>query len=199
LPAVSAGPQARQPESVRLFLALDLPEEARAALARWRDAVLASRSELRPVADAGLHVTLTFLGRRPSEEVQRIWDVTLGALARREAPGLALASATWIPPRRPRLLAVELSDDDGRAGGVHEALSRALVKEGLYQPERRPFWPHVTVARARGRAKVRQAELAAPSELAFTAGQVTLYRSDLHPSGSRYVALERLTLPVAAG
>ena len=131
-------------------------------MARWRDEALASRSELRPVADPGLHVTLVFLGRRPSEEVQRIWEVAVAALAGREAPRLDLASATWIPPRRPRLLAVELSDDAGRAAGVHEALSGALAKEGLYQPERRPFWPHVTVARARGRAKVRKAELAAP-------------------------------------
>jgi 2'-5' RNA ligase len=184
---------------VRLFLALDLPEEARASIARWRGAVLASRSELRPVADQGLHATLVFLGRQPSEEVERTWAVAVEALSDCEAPRLGLASATWIPPRRPRLLAVGLSDEGGRATAVHGALSGALAEAGFYQPEQRPFWPHVTVARARGRAKVRKAQLPAPPELAFTAGQVTLYRSDLHPSGSRYVALERLALPVPAG
>ncbi len=54
--ALVSGPRAR------LFLALDLPEDARARLADWRDVALGSRSDVRPVAPEALHVTLVFLG-----------------------------------------------------------------------------------------------------------------------------------------
>jgi 2'-5' RNA ligase len=185
--------------AARLFLALDLPDAARRAIARWRDEVLAARHELRPVADAGLHVTLVFLGRHPSEEIERIWRVAAGALERLEAPSLVPSGCAWIPPRRSRLLSLELEDRGGRATAIHGALCGALAAAGLYEPEARPFWPHVTVARVRGRAKVRKGELTPAPRTAFGADGVTLYRSDLHPAGARYVALERLELPVSQG
>jgi 2'-5' RNA ligase len=51
-----SGPRAR------LFLALDLPEPARAAIAAWRDELVSERADLRPVRPEALHVTLVFLG-----------------------------------------------------------------------------------------------------------------------------------------
>ncbi len=33
--------------------------------------------------------------------------------------------------------------------GLEDKLGRTLACEGLYRPEKRPFWPHVTVARVR--------------------------------------------------
>ena len=47
----------------RLFVALDPPAAARAALAAFRDR--ADPSVWRPVADESLHVTIVFLGHRP--------------------------------------------------------------------------------------------------------------------------------------
>lgn len=92
------------------------------------------------------------------------------------------------------MLALDLEDPEGRAAAVQGALSAALVEAGLHEAEPRPFWPHVSVARVRGGAKVRDRALPPPPSSRFTASGVTLYRSDLHPSGARYVALERLDL-----
>ena len=179
---------------LRLFLALDLPDSPRAGIGRWRDSIVSGRPELRPVRDESLHVTLVFLGRRPSDLVSELWGITTGALARLDAPRLAPAGLAAVPPRRPRLLALGLEDRAGGAAAVHGALGGALAQAGLYEPETRAFWPHVTVARVRGRSRVRGVEAPRPPGGAFTRAAVTLYRSDLHPSGARYVALERLEL-----
>lgn len=178
----------------RLFLALDLPSDARTALARWRDSVVRGADGLRPVADEALHVTLVFLGRRPREEVSRVWELSERSLAGRPASELAATGFKLVPPRRPRVLAVDLDDEDGRGAAVHEALAGALEAAGLYERERRAFWPHVTVARVRPRARLRGLQAPPPPTDPFTAREVTLYRSDLHPSGARYVALERMAL-----
>ena len=182
------------PERVRLFLALDLPPDVRKELARWRDSVVGRSDGLRPVADEALHVTLVFLGRRPAGEVERIWAIAGRSLAGLPAPELSATGFKLVPPRRSRVLAVDLDDEAGRAGAVHEALAGALEAEGLYERERRPFWPHATVARVRPRAKVRGLQAPPPPTDPFVARTVTLYRSDLHPTGAHYVALERLSL-----
>ena len=92
----------------------------------------------------------------------------------------------WLPPRRPRVLAVELGDADGRLGDVQVALSDALHAGGWYTPEARPFLAHVTVARVPGsyadppaRASVPQSEPGG-----FTGSCVTLFRSHLGSAGA---------------
>ena len=50
---------------------------------------------------------------------------------------------------RRRVIALELTDSDGALGRVQADVSAALAAEGLYTPEKRPWLPHVTVARFR--------------------------------------------------
>lgn len=204
----SAGPRAAVGEGVRLFLALDLPADARAEIGRWRDALLSDREKLRAVDDAALHVTLVFLGRRPREQVERVWEVAARLLEGLTAPRLTPVALKAVPPRRPRVVALDLEDERARGASLQRSLSSALQEAGLHgglgtgagssapvSPEARPFWPHITVARARGRARMDELVETPPPALApFTARGVTLYRSDLHPEGARYVALERMEL-----
>jgi 2'-5' RNA ligase len=81
-----------------------------------------------------------------------------------------------------------------------------LAAARLYEAEKRPFWPHVTVARVRaeGRGSRRpQALERPPKELppglseAFHGVRLTLYRSELQPLGARYVPLAQVELPGA--
>ena len=146
------------------------------------------------MTDASLHVTLVFLGRREPALVSPVWEAVTRAAAGLAPPAFTAREAEWIPPRRPRLLAVDLEDREGRGATIHEAVSGALVKVGLHEAEARAFWPHVTVARVRGRARVRGETPPAIAGTPFDARVLTLYRSDLHPAGARYVARERREL-----
>ena len=188
------------PASARLFVALDLPQATRGELARWRDAVVAGGDEWRPAREETLHLTLVFLGWREQELTGRVWALVTAAADECPAPTLTPTRLVARPPRRPRLLALELDDHEGRAAALQRAVSDALEGAGLYRPEQRPFWPHVTVARVRGRARVRTpADPPSPPEQPFSARTVTLYRSVLHPSGARYEPLERLELADGSG
>jgi 2'-5' RNA ligase len=173
--------------SVRLFVALDLPGAARAALARFRDAA-ADPVVWRPLDEASLHVTLAFLGHRPEEDVERVADV-LRALPPWEPPPLELAGGLLLPPRRARVLTVALRDVDGALAPLQAAVSSGLAAAGLYEPEARPFRAHVTVARLRSGARAPRALEAEPDALAFRAGPVTLYRSRVRRGGAVYEPL----------
>lgn len=177
-------------------MALDLAIEAREALAAWRDALVAGRADLRATRPETLHVTLAFLGWQDAAGVARISAAALGACEGLAAPVLGVGPVRAVPAGRPRLFALDLADDaDGRAGAIQGAVSAALEAEGVYTPEKRPFWPHVTLARVRKgeRAAPRLAEVAPPVE-SFTAPSVTLYRSTLHHSGAVYDSLAQCTL-----
>lgn len=179
-----------EPSKARLFVALDLPEDAREALLAWRATAL-DHPDLRLVAPEALHVTLVFLGHLPEEDIPRI-AATLPADAL--APTMRATGVKPVPPRGPRLLALDLTDENGRAGAIQSRVSDALAAPGLYEPEKRPFWPHVTLARVRKGGHVRRLDFADPPADPWRATAVTLYRSRLSPRGARYEALERVAL-----
>jgi RNA 2',3'-cyclic 3'-phosphodiesterase len=176
-----------------MFVALDLPEDARDELARWRDAILASRNDARPVRSEALHVTLVFLGWQDESAAERIAEAAFGALPGGPPPRLAAADVKPVPPRNARLFALDLQDEGGRAAAWQAAISDALEAGGWYRPEKRPFWPHVTLARVkRGERRVpAPPDDPAPPEESFEANVVTLYRSTLRPQGAIYEPLAR--------
>jgi RNA 2',3'-cyclic 3'-phosphodiesterase len=180
-------------ERVRLFAALELPEEARSVLLRWRSSE-AAVDRLRLIGSDALHATLCFLGWRGDDEIEQIGAACASALRGVGRPELALGQALWLPPRRPRVLAVELDDSTRALTKLQASLSDALCEGGWYTPEKRPYLAHVTVARVPARARVRAGELSQPPRLEFLPPAVTLYRSRLERAGARYEPLARVEL-----
>lgn len=182
-------------ERARLFVALDLPSQVRAVLTGWAGQRLGTMGGLRLIDQRSLHVTLCFLGWRSVDEVVQIAGVCRASTPHEAVP-LSLAAALWLPPRRPRVAAVELVDATGALVRLQAALSDALAAGDFYEPENRAFLGHVTVARVgRGAGRFRPVPLPPPKPLRFAAEAVTLYRSRLGAGGSRYESLDSVSLP----
>jgi 2'-5' RNA ligase len=185
----------------RLFFALEIGEHDRNAIAAWRDEAFREHTELRLVPAASLHVTLAFLGWRPDAEIAAIGQAGLSAVAGLPAPRATPRAVLGVPRSRPRLLALDLGNPDGRSRAVAAALTAALAAAGLHEPEERPFWPHVTLARvrgARGGSRAAATPVRARAEVPLpelVLRRVTLFRSHLSPHGARYEALDACLLP----
>jgi 2'-5' RNA ligase len=173
---------------LRLFVALDLPEAARAALAAFR-AAAADAAIWRPVPDDALHLTLAFLGHRPPEDAERVAEVLRGAPD--TAPRLTLGRSLALPPRRPRVLTAAIVDHDGTLAELQAWVSAELAASGLYEPETRPFRPHATVARLRPDTRASREPAPPPSPVTFYGEALTLYESKLRRGGARYEPLAR--------
>jgi 2'-5' RNA ligase len=175
-----------------MFVALDLPAGARAELAAWRDALVEGRRDLRPVRAEALHVTLVFLGWQDEAAAEAIARATFDARRDAPAPLLTPGAVRPLPPRDPRLFALDLEDEGGRAGALQAAVSDALEAGRWYRPEKRPFWPHITLARVkRGERRVPALPDDLPPGDSFAGEQLTLYRSTLRPQGAIYEPLAR--------
>jgi RNA 2',3'-cyclic 3'-phosphodiesterase len=178
-----------------MFVALDLPERARSELAAWRDTLIEGRKDLRPVVPEALHVTLVFLGWQDEAAAGAIGEAAFVA-APASTPVLRATRVRPLPPRDARLFALDLDDFEDRATALQGRVSDSLEAGRWYRPEKRPFWPHITLARVK-RHERRVPPLPdspAPPAEPFPAAALTLYRSTLRPQGALYEPLERLEL-----
>jgi 2'-5' RNA ligase len=185
---------------IRMFVALDLPQIVREDIAAWGETELADPA-LRRVPAESLHITLAFLGNRQLADVERIEDAMEEVASMPVL--LELGGPVGRPARgRPRLIALPALHRP--VEGLQERLSEVLSFERLYEPEKRPFWPHVTVARVRaeGRGSRRPMRVEippgpSPTERVgwFNGVRISLYRSELQPSGARYIPLAQVQLP----
>ncbi len=186
----------------RLFVALDLPEAVQRGLGVWAAGALDDPA-LRPVPAENLHITLAFLGYRPEKEIERVAAAVEESAG--PAPLIELLDPVARPPRgKPRLFALPVLLPGAET--LQAALQERLVADRLYEREKRPFWPHLTLARVRpeGRGsrrpmRVEKVPGSLPAMLSepFYGVRMTLYRSELKLQGAHYVPLAQIELPGA--
>ncbi|HZR94582.1 MAG TPA: RNA 2',3'-cyclic phosphodiesterase [Gaiellaceae bacterium] len=174
-------------ERLRLFLALQLPDDVLDDLARWQAGALPAG--LRVVPRDHLHVTLAFLGHRPAAELPAIVDALRAAASPERDYRLGVDRY-----RETRSVAmVVLADVGGGATALADDVQQRLEALGVYRREGRPWLPHVTVARFRDRPRLRLAPpimrtgVLIPSDAAA-------YLSRPGPKGARYEVLTTVAL-----
>jgi RNA 2',3'-cyclic 3'-phosphodiesterase len=183
----------------RMFIALDLPEALRAEIVAWGRRELRDPA-LRVVPAQSLHITLAFLGYMAERQVEPLSWIVAGLES--PAPTIELGDPVAKPTlKRARLFA--LPAESPGAVALQAELEEKLVAERLFKPEKRPFWPHVTVARVKSKGRGSRAPQRVektpgwlPEELSRPARAVRLrlYRSELNPTGARYTPLAQIEL-----
>jgi RNA 2',3'-cyclic 3'-phosphodiesterase len=187
----------------RLFVALDLPQDVRVGLVDWQRTALADPA-LRVVKPDALHITLVFLGYQAEKDVKTIAKAAFDVDA--EAPAVELAAEPVGIPRgkRPRLIALA-ANSDGTID-LQRQVEERLVEGGFYEPEKRAFWPHLTVARvkpeapgSRKPALITTQPHPLPEHMFrfFRPTRLVLFKSHLRRTGAEYEAMAELELPTA--
>ncbi len=192
---------------MRVFVALDIPEEIRARLARFEDGLRNFAPDVRWVRPETFHVTLKFIGEQKPEQVEAI-KRELAAI--QIAPfEVAFRACGFFPnARSPRVFWVGIHADDSLAR-LAAAVDEAVARTGIPR-ETDAFQPHLTLARSgSGRPRPRAGEhpsaqlarlagkldpLPEPDFGAMTAREFFLYLSELHPAGARYTKLQSFPL-----
>ncbi len=187
----------------RLFVALDLPQDVRAGLVAWQQTALADPA-LRVVRPEALHMTLVFLGYQNEKDAKTIAKAAFDVDA--VAPAVELATEPMGVPggKRPRLIALAANSDETVA--LQGQVETKLVEAGFYEPEKRAFWPHLTVARvkpeaprSRKPALIRTQPHPLPEHMFrfFRPTRLVLFKSHLRRTGAEYEAMAELELPTA--
>jgi len=185
---------------VRLFVALEIPPAVRERLGEFLAVLRALSSQPRWVRTDNLHITLKFISEVQPEKLGDI-RAALSAAHSDRSVALDFRGVGFFPnEKRPRVFwaGVEASANLGRlAGGI----DRSLEKLGV-PPEKRPFSPHLTLARFEPPGlpeKLRAAiqENARREFGSFAVGEFHLIESKLKPGGAEYTTLETFPFVVA--
>ncbi|HEX8675317.1 MAG TPA: RNA 2',3'-cyclic phosphodiesterase, partial [Longimicrobium sp.] len=179
----------------RLFLAVELPDDARERLAaHLRDAPGGGALPGRAVAPASWHLTLRFLGDTPpaqrADVVRAMADADPGAAFTLGFGGLG----AFPRPARATVLWLGVEEGSERLGRLAAVAEEAARRAG-FAAEERPFSAHLTLARIRPAQDVRPLlERVPPFRERIRVDAVVLFRSHLGPGGARYEAVERFPL-----
>jgi 2'-5' RNA ligase len=178
---MSSGASVEGDARIRLFCALTLADAVVDQVVEWQHSLL--RGDFRVVPPDNLHLTLAFLGHRPRRDVEPIQYELEGAA--RDARPISLTVHGYRETRSVGMLV--FSDEDGAGAALAADLHARLERIGVYEPERRPWLPHLTVVRFRERPRL-QPEL--PGLGTVSPSGAAVYHSVLRPTGAQYVVVQ---------
>lgn len=195
-------------DELRLFVAIELPAPILEALQTLQNRLKAADTghTVRWVQPTGIHLTLKFLGEVPAGRRMDITRAMEAAVDGHAPLTLSAAGLGCFPnTRRPRVVWAGLAGDLAPLADLQRSVERALVPLG-FPPEDRAFSPHLTLGRVRREASAGQAqalgdliarqaaEMGAVPLASWSAGVVSLMRSELDRGGARYTCLAEAPL-----
>lgn len=177
---------------MRLFIGLPLASTVTEQLAALRQRLERPGEPLRWSAPESWHITLQFLGATSAPQYECLL-VHLEAV--RSAPlSIQLEAPGFFERAGVFHVAVHATAE---LLALHRAVLAATAPCG-FDSEDRPYSPHITLARNRGRENgigaLKPRLGPAPALPCFTASEFLLYESHLHPHGSRYEVRARFPL-----
>jgi RNA 2',3'-cyclic 3'-phosphodiesterase len=187
---------------MRVFVGLDIPEDIRAAIARYMDGLRNFAPEVRWVKPESFHVTLKFIGEQSSDQVEGIKREL--ATVKSVKFDIAFRETGFFPnAKSPRVFWVGIhagKELSRLAAGIDEVVSRT----GLPR-ETNAYKPHLTLSRSgSGSPHPKPGErpsnklawlveslkgMPQPDFGTMTAHEFYLYESKLGPGGARYTKI----------
>jgi len=186
-------------ETIRAFIAAELPEAAVSYIADIQEKLRSYRFKLRWVDPGNIHLTLKFLGDISQNETGRIGDIISDSAKSYRPMQFSIKGLGVFPGvKKARVIWSALKGDTDVLAQLQNTLEEKIAASG-FPRDKRPFKGHLTLARAKipiPAEKVIHAmqEISGLESEAFQIDTVTLFRSDLRPSGAVYTELKRVVL-----
>jgi len=183
---------------LRTFIAADIPPSIKKSIKIQVDNLrkFIGDSSVRWVPVDNIHITLKFLGDTSPSNLDLLKQIIITQAGSFSEIDITIGGLGSFPsPKQARVLLIII-----HAPAALEALARgvdsACTKIG-YQPETRPFSPHLTIGRVRrgvstsDQMKIHKAlkEIKIDSLGTTRVDYIHLYKSELSPAGARYTKL----------
>ncbi len=191
---------------MRFFIAVPIPEATNNAVAALMTRLRRFGADVKWVKAENLHLTLSFLGERPKEEMPAIRDAMRACAAGRKAFRVVYSGIgvfeSWD---RPRVLWLGIDSGARELKELADDLAERLKAAGIEALEKgRPFAAHLTLGRFRSRRhgerlRASAATIPTASSLEMPVDRLILYESRLSPEGPSYAAIAEAGLPAALG
>ena len=175
---------------IRTFIAFELPGVVHQQVGNAIQRLSFLGDRVRWSKPDGAHLTLKFLGDVSQEQVSEIGAVVQN-VAQKSAPLMLTVTGVGGFPDldQARVIWLGVQGDLDGLRDLHSHLEAELTPLG-FEPERRKYFPHITLGRARRNAvSVDGARVGTFSPVHFRVDCLTLMKSELQPEGAVYSPL----------
>ena len=183
---------------MRTFIAIEIPEEIKTALAALQSALRKANAAVSWTNPENIHLTLKFLGEIEERRLAGIARASMDAAA--GVPPLTLRlDRTGVYPnaRQPRVIWAGLAGEIELLQRMQRGLEEQLAAIGVKGDEKL-FRPHLTVGRVKSNRNARemvvQADLYELPAFSFEVREILVMKSELLPAGAKYTALAKAAL-----
>jgi 2'-5' RNA ligase len=174
-------------EMMRLFIAIDIPENLREELSRVSAKLKKCDLDVKLVKAENIHLTLKFLGETAEEQIDEIKNIITGIGGQFSKLELATAGFGFFPNENsPRVFFLSTTQEE-ILRQLAFALEEKLEKIGFPKEDR--FSSHLTLARLRSKKSVdclKEEIKKIAIEEKFVVNEIILYKSILKPAGPVY-------------
>jgi 2'-5' RNA ligase len=172
----------------RLFIAVPLPDRLQGFVGGAQQ-LLPSLAGLRLLRAGQLHVTLAFIGEVDSDKAAAARTVVESVPEGMGGEGLIRRFLLLPSVNKTRVVTLEVTDGEGVFARLFARIMGGLETAGVMEREKRPFRPHLTVARLRVPGPVQPRSESGQAR--FAVESVCLYKSELKREGAAYTVLAR--------
>lgn len=184
-------------ETIRAFIAIDLPEKVRLFLAEIQETLRSYGLSIKWIRPQNIHLTLKFLGDTDTARIAKI--IAAMTSAAKDCPGVSLAAknvGVFPDLKRPRVIWAGVNGQLEALEDLQRTLDDQLADLG-FPRDRRTFSAHLTLGRVKG--KIVSARLKAAIEKSegfesepFDADRIVLFKSELRPAGAVYTQVHQV-------
>ncbi len=180
--------------SIRTFIAIPTPDDVRQALTDIQAELKTANAEVKWEPPEKLHITLRFLGDVEESQLPLLMTDCSKAICNLNSFSLIYEGLGCFPDtRNPRIIWAGSHNDDGILLRMKKEIDDSVARYG-FERENRPFHPHITLARVKGREnipnliKMLQSVTFEPHPVIID--EVHFMKSELRPTGSIYTKLQ---------
>ena len=181
-------------ETIRAFLAVDMPDEIRTLAAETGERLLTHAKELKIVRPENYHITLAFIG-----DVQRDLLNAIDKPIARLAEGISVISVQFNKIGTfPSVIFLKTSEGEQELARLSKGVRDILARNKI-PCDSKPFKGHLTIARSRNR-KMKAKEFLksyafdARFDIRFEIDSFSLIQSELTSAGPIYTTLKQYYL-----
>ena len=177
----------------RLFIAIEVSKSVKQIVSNYKDSLSGRISKARWVPLENIHLSLRFLGDCQDEKIPDMIEAIRGSLKRCQTFHCRTTNLGVFPnPRRAGVLWLGVADDP-KLTKAYDEINKALASLG-FDIEKRPFMPHITLARMKrpGPVDINIAGSRIELESEFIVDGVTLFESHLSSKGAMHEVVSKI-------
>ncbi|MDP6570107.1 MAG: RNA 2',3'-cyclic phosphodiesterase [Candidatus Marinimicrobia bacterium] len=183
-------------DTKRLFVGVPLSKEIQKILPVAKECLQPFHKYLRWVPERNLHITLSFLGSVPVNQIQDLCENLESTVQSRFFPIEIRGSGVFPSPKSPQVFWLGVGEGRTELKKLHHEVNETTAPfKGT--GKKTGYAPHITIARTKGiprKIDVLPFLNIVYSPVEFMINSINLYESVLMPGGSQYTILNEFPL-----